>query len=73
MENFHGEVIIKCFSPNQVKEIAKNIHLQLAGNQDYIDSHIGIHMCEESQYVMVWFDDYEGPMPNIDFLKGASS
>ena len=57
MENFRGEIIIK---PKEVgkhtmEEIGNSIHQQLVGNQDYIDSNIGV--CIGNSSVLIWFDD----------------
>lgn len=67
MENFRGEIIIR---PRQVdkhtiEEIGNSIHQQLVGNQDYIDSNIGISL--ETGQVVIWIDDCEGEIPDIVF------
>ena len=67
MENFRGDIIIR---PRQVdkhtiEEIGNSIHQQLVGNQDYIDSNIGISL--ETGQVVIWIDDCEGEIPDIVF------
>lgn len=67
MKNFRGEIIIR---PRQVdkhtiEEIGNSIHQQLVGNQDYIDSNIGISL--ETGQVVIWIDDCEGEIPDIVF------
>ena len=67
MENFRGEIIIK---PKEVckhtmEEIGNSIHQQLVGNQDYIDSNIGV--CIGNSSVLIWFDDCKGEIPDIVF------
>lgn len=67
MKNFRGEIVIR---PRQVdkhtiEEIGNSIHQQLVGNQDYIDSNIGISL--ETGQVVIWIDDCEGEIPDIVF------
>lgn len=67
MENFKGEIIIRPrkIDKHTIENIGNSIHHQLVGNQDYIDSNIGISL-EEDQ-VLIWFDDCKGEIPNIVF------
>ena len=67
MENFKGEIIIRPKEVNKhtIEDIGNSIHQQLVGNQDYIDSNIGINLQTDS--VLIWFDDYKGDIPDIVF------
>ncbi len=67
MENFKGEIIIrpKEIDKHAIENIGNSIHHQLAGNQDYIDSNIGISL--ETDEVLIWFDDCKGEIPDIVF------
>lgn len=67
MENFKGEIIIrpKEIDKYTIEEIGNSIHQQLVGNQDYIDSNIGISL--ETDEVLIWFDDCKGEIPDIVF------
>ena len=67
MKNFKGEIIIrpKEVGKNTIEEIGNSIHQQLVGNQDYIDSNIGISL--ETDEVLIWFDDCKGEIPDIVF------
>ena len=50
MKNFKGDIIIipKEVNKGMIKEIGNYIHQQLVGNQDYIDSNIGISLKPDS-------------------------
>lgn len=65
MNNFRGEIIIrpKEVDKHTIEDIGNSIHQQLVGNQDYIDSNIGI--CLETDHVLIWFDDCKGEVPDI--------
>lgn len=67
MKNFKGEIIIKPIKTDNdtLVNIGNSIHRQLAGNQDYINSNIGVSLI--SNGVLIWFDDCEGEIPNIVF------
>ena len=67
MQNFKGEIIIrpKEAGKHTIEEIGNSIHQQLVGNQDYIDSNIGISL--ETDEVLIWFDDCKGEIPDIVF------
>lgn len=67
MENFKGEIIIrpKEVGKHTIEEIGSNIHHQLVGNEDYINSNIGISL--ETDHVLIWFDECEGDIPDIVF------
>ena len=67
MENFKGEIIIRPKEVNKhtIENIGNSIHHQLAGNQYYIDSNIGISL--ETDEVLIWFDDCKGEIPDIVF------
>lgn len=67
MKNFKGEIVIRPKNPTAetLLDVGNSIHQQLVGNQDYIDSNIGVHVGEDS--VLVWFDDCEGEIPEIKF------
>ena len=67
MKNFKGEIIIrpKKIDKHMIEEIGTAIHQQLVGNQDYIDSNIGISL--ETDEVLIWFDDCKGEIPDIVF------
>ena len=67
MKNFKGEIIIrpKVVGNHTIEEIGNSIHHQLVGNQDYIDSNIGISL--ENDEVLIWFDDCEKEIPDIIF------
>ena len=67
MKNFKGEIIIRPREINKhtIEKIGDSIHQQLAGNQDYIDSNIGISL--KSYGVLVWFDECKGEIPSIVF------
>lgn len=67
MKNFNSEITIR---PREIDsytivKIGNSIHQQLAGNQDYIDSNIGISLTSDE--VMIWFDDCKGEIPDIVF------
>ena len=65
MENFKGEIIIKPkeLDKHTIENIGSSIHHQLVGNQDYIDSNIGISL--ETDKVVIWIDDCKGEIPDI--------
>lgn len=67
MKNFKGEIIIrpKEIYKHTIEEIGTSIHQQLVGNQDYIDSNIGISL--ETDKVLIWFDDCKEEIPDIIF------
>lgn len=67
MKNFKGEIIIKPANVDKhtIEEIGNSIHQQLVGNQDYIDSNIGISL--ETDKVLIWFDDCKEEIPDIIF------
>ena len=67
MKNFKGEIIIrpKEVGKHTIEEIGNSIHQQLVGNQDYIDSNIGISL--ETDEVLIWFDDCKGEIQDIVF------
>lgn len=67
MKNFKGEIIIRPIEINKhtIEKIGDSIHQQLADNQDYIDSNIGISL--KSDEVLVWFDECKGEIPSIVF------
>lgn len=65
MKNFKGEITIRPseIDNDTIVKIGNSIHRQLAGNQDYIDSNIGISLT--SNEVIIWFDDCKGEIPDI--------
>lgn len=65
MKNFKGEIVFKPAEATKdaLMEVGNSIHQQLVGNQDYIDSNIGVHIGDDS--VMVWIDDCKGEIPEI--------
>lgn len=65
MKNFEGEIIIrpKEVHKHTIEEIGNSIHQQLVGNQDYIDSNIGVSL--ETDEVLIWFDNCKGEIPDI--------
>lgn len=65
MKNFRGEITIRPseIDNDTIAKIGNSIHQQLAGNQDYIDSNIGISLT--SNEVIIWFDDCKGDIPDI--------
>ena len=65
MKNFKGEITIRPSENDNdtIVKIGNSIHQQLAGNQDYIDSNIGISLT--SNEVIIWFDDCKGEIPDI--------
>ena len=67
MKNFEGEIVIrpKEVGKHTIVEIGNSIHQQLVGNQDYIDSNIGISL--EIDEVLIWFDNCKGEIPDIIF------
>ena len=67
MKNFKGEIIIrpKEVDRHTIENIGNSIHQQLVGNQDYIDSNIGISL--ETDAILIWFDDCKGKIPDIVF------
>lgn len=67
MKNFNGEIIIrpKEIDKHMIEEIGTSIHQQLIGNQDYIDSNIGINL--GTNEVLIWFDYCKGEIPDIVF------
>lgn len=67
MKNFKGEIIIrpKGIGKHTIEEIGTSIHQQLVGNQDYIDSNIGMNLGTDE--VLIWFDDCKGEIPDIVF------
>ncbi len=67
MKNFRGEITIRPskIDNNTIVKIGNSIHQQLAGNQDYIDSNIGIGLTSDE--VIIWFDDCKGDIPDIVF------
>ena len=67
MKNFKGEIIIrqKEVDKHTIENIGNSIHQQLVGNQDYIDSNIGISL--ETDAILIWFDDCKGEIPDIVF------
>lgn len=67
MKKFKGEIVIKPKEVHKgtIEEIGNSIHQQLVGNQDYIDSNIGISL--ETDEVLIWFDDCKGEIPDIVF------
>lgn len=67
MKNFNGEIIIRLkeIDKHTIEEIGTSIHKQLIGNQDYIDSNIGINL--GANEVLIWFDDCKGEIPDIVF------
>ena len=69
MKNFKGEIIIrpKEVDRHTIENIGNSIHQQLVGNQDYIDSNIGISL--ETDAILIWFDDCKGEIPDIVFYK----
>lgn len=67
MKGFKGEIFIKVAEDSKAStsEVAEKIHQQLVGNQDYIDSRIGINRMDNC--VLVWFDDIKGEVPELKF------
>ena len=67
MKNFEGEIIIrpKKVDKDAIEKIGNSIHQQLVGNQDYIDSNIGIEL--ETDAVLIWFDNCKEKIPDIVF------
>ena len=67
MKNFKGEIIIRPKEGDRhtIENIGNSIHQQLVGNQDYIDSNIGISL--ETDSILIWFDDCKGEIPDIVF------
>ena len=67
MKNFTGEIIIrpKNIDKHTIEAIGMNLHQQLVGNKDYINSNIGINLSEKE--ILVWFDNCEEEIPNIIF------
>lgn len=67
MKNFNGEIAIRPreIDNDTIVKIGNSIHQQLAGNQDYIDSNIGISLTSDE--VIIWFDDCKGDIPDIVF------
>ena len=67
VKNFKGDIIIipKEVNKGMIKEIGNYIHQQLVGNQDYIDSNIGISLKPDA--VLIWFDNCKGEIPDIIF------
>ena len=67
MKNFNGEIIIRPREVDKltIESIGNSIHQQLVGNQDYIDSNIGISL--ETDAILIWFDDCKGEIPDIVF------
>ena len=67
MKNFKGEIIIrpKEVDRHTIENIGNSIHQQLVGNQDYIDSNIGISL--ETDSILIWFDDCKGEITDIVF------
>lgn len=65
MKNFKGEIVIKPTKNDNdtLVEIGNSIHRQLVGNQDYINSNIGIGLMPDC--VVIWFDDCKGYIPDI--------
>lgn len=68
MKNFKGEIIIipRETDKQTIEEIGNSIHQQLVGNQDYIDSNIGIDLMSDSK-ILIWFDNCKGEIPDIVF------
>ena len=67
MKNFKGEIIIrpKEVDRHTIENIGNSIHQQLVGDQDYIDSNIGISL--ETDAILIWVDDCKGEIPDIVF------
>ena len=67
MKNFKGTIIIipRDSDEKTIKEIGNHIHNQLIGNEDYINSNIGINLDEDQ--VLLWIDDCKGDIPDIIF------
>lgn len=67
MKNFSGEIIIrpKNIDKHTLEEIGNSIHMQLVGNQDYIDNNIGINI--DNNEVFIWIDKCNGEIPDIVF------
>lgn len=67
VKNFNGEIIIKPreVDKHTIESIGNSIHQQLVGNQDYIDSNIGISLGTDS--VLIWFDNCKEEIPDIVF------
>ena len=67
VKNFNGEIIIRPreVDKHTIESIGNSIHQQLVGNQDYIDSNIGISLGTDS--VLIWFDNCKEEIPDIVF------
>ena len=67
VKNFNGEIIIRPreVDKHTIESIGNSIHQQLVGNQDYIDSNIGISL--ETDSVIIWFDNCKEEIPDIVF------
>ncbi len=65
MKGFKGTILIKPEEGSKVSvnDIAEHIHNQLIGNEDYINSAIGINM--DNGEVFIWVDELGGEMPEI--------
>ena len=67
VKNFNGEIVIRPRKADKhtIENIGNSIHQQLVGNQDYIDSNIGISL--ETDSVLIWFDNCKEEIPDIVF------
>ena len=67
VKNFNGEIVIRPreVDKHTIESIGNSIHQQLVGNQDYIDSNIGISLGTDS--VLIWFDNCKEEIPDIVF------
>lgn len=65
MKGFKGTIVIKPEEGSKVSvsDIAEHIHNQLVGNEDYINSAIGINM--DNEEVFIWIDKLGSEMPEI--------
>lgn len=65
MKGFKGTIVIKPEEGSKVSvvDIGEHIHSQLVGNQDYVNSNIGISMANDE--VFIWVDELGGEMPEI--------
>lgn len=67
MENFNGEIIIKPKNIDKytLEDIGNSIHMQLIGNQDYINNNIKVNI--NTDCVLIQIDECVNEIPYISF------
>lgn len=59
------EVIIKCENESKTRSLANQIHNQLIGNMDYVNSYIVLHFDGSTHEISLTFDSRCSSIPHI--------